>query len=58
MTVLHLQTSMATSLRLVINTYQKRNNTMKNLNYQLKQLCYENRQGSYATQGARRYMLN
>ena len=58
MTVLHLQTSMAASLRLVINTYQKRNNTMKNLNYQLKQLCYENRQGSYATQVARRYMLN
>ena len=31
---------------------------MKDLNYQLKQLCYENRQGSYATQVARRYMLN
>ena len=54
MTVLHLQTSMATSLRLVINTYLKRNNTMKDLNYQLKQLCFDNRQGSYITQVRRR----
>ena len=59
MTVLHLQTSMATSLRLVINTYPKRkDHTVRDLNYQLNQLCIGNCQGGYATQVARRYRLN
>ncbi len=31
---------------------------MKDLNYQLKRLCYDNRQGSESTQANRRYMLN
>jgi len=31
---------------------------MKDLNYQLKQLCYQNRDGSYSTQSARRHILN
>ena len=32
--------------------------TVRDLKYQLKRLCYDNRQGSEATQAARRYMLN
>jgi site-specific recombinase XerC len=31
---------------------------VRDLNYQLKRLCYDNRQGSEATQAARRYILN
>ncbi len=31
---------------------------MKNLNYQLKQLCKQNRDGSYATQSARSWQLS
>ena len=32
-------------------------NTVKDLNYQLKQLCYRNRDGSYATQANRLHQL-
>lgn len=31
---------------------------MRDLNYQLKRLCYDNRQGGEATQAARRHILN
>ena len=36
----------------------ERKNTMWDLNYQLKQLCNHNRQGSYSKQSARRHMLD
>ena len=39
------------------NTYQLRN-TMRDLNYQLKQLCQRNRDGSYATQQNRERLLS
>lgn len=32
--------------------------TVRDLNYQLKRLCFDNRQGSEATQAARRHILN
>ena len=32
--------------------------TVRDLNYQLKRLCYDNREGSESTQAARRHMLN
>lgn len=38
-------------------TAVKERNAMRNLNYQLKQLCHRNRDGSYATQSERERVL-
>ena len=43
--------------RMSRNTYQPRN-TVRDLNYQLKQLCQRNRDGSYATQQNRERLLS
>lgn len=42
----------------IINTYQKCSRHMRDLNYQLRQLCLKNRDGSYATQAQRLWILS
>lgn len=51
------RTRLAAADRMVRNTYQD-DDTMKDLNYQLKKLCQHNRDGSYATQRDRKLALS
>lgn len=51
------RTRLAAADRMVRNTYQD-DDTMKDLNYQLKKLCQHNRDGSYATQRDRELALS
>jgi len=51
------RTRLAAADRMVRNTYRD-DDTMKDLNYQLKRLCQHNRDGSYATQRDRELALS
>ena len=50
--------SQPTSWRWIINTNKGKTSTMRDLNYQLKQLCKRNRDGSFQTQAGRARLLN
>jgi Integrase/Phage integrase, N-terminal len=48
---------MATAIRMVIKTYQEWRTHMHDLNFQLRQLCAKNRDGSFGTQAQRAKVL-
>ncbi len=57
MTVPRKRDRMATATGWVRNTYRYSENTLRDLNYQLKQICRRNRDGSFTTQRDRERLL-